>query len=107
VAVERGPIVYCFEQADLADGVELAAVAINPTAVPADGDPQAELDGVPTVAVAAAVNELDGWQDAIYRDAPTVGVTTAGSATELQAVPYFTWANRRTGAMRVWTPAAK
>ncbi|HEX3617361.1 MAG TPA: beta-L-arabinofuranosidase domain-containing protein [Solirubrobacteraceae bacterium] len=107
VAVERGPVVYCFEEADLPDGVELASVAINTSAAPADGAPHAELDGVPTITVAAAVSELDGWLDEIYRDAPSVAAAAASSVTELQAIPYYTWANRRAGAMRVWTPAAK
>jgi hypothetical protein len=107
VAIERGPFVYCFEEADLPEGVELAGVTIDPAGSPADGDAQNELAGVPTVTVAASVTDLDDWLDAIYRDAPSVAVTAPGTTAALQAIPYFTWANRRPGAMRVWTPAAK
>jgi DUF1680 family protein len=108
IALERGPVVYCFEEADLPQGIDLAAVAIDLATAPSDSGPHAELEGVPTVSVAAAVSDLDGWRDGIYLDAKSVPAAPAPPPTaQLRAVPYFTWANRRAGAMRVWTPVTK
>jgi DUF1680 family protein len=90
VALERGPLVYCIETADLPAGVALEDVEIDPTG--------------PMAAVARP--DLSST---------AIGVTTAASAhsdagddtaIELAAVPYFTWANRTVEAMRVWIPRA-
>lgn len=107
MAVERGPVVYCFEEVDLPQGTDLANVAIDAAVAPFDRGPETELNGVPTIAVAGTVTELDGWLDQTYRDAQAVPSAVPGSPTQLRAVPYFTWANRRPGAMRVWAPLTK
>ena len=79
VAIERGPLVYCFEAADLSGRVELEAVRV----------------GQPTIA--------DTKRDDVAPS--TVGVHVATSSNqEVNAIPYFAWANRRPGAMRVWIP---
>ena len=79
-AIERGPLVYCLEQADQAVSLEELAVSA--------GTPLTEravtLDGVgPTVQVIA---------DGRHVPLPVV------------AIPYFQWDNRGPGAMRVWIP---
>jgi DUF1680 family protein len=107
VAVERGPVVYCFEQADLPEGIALADVTVDPGAAPADSVPVTGLGGVPAVSVAGGVRLLDGWQEAIYRDARSLLAPPAPAPAQLTAVPYFTWANRGVSAMRVWTPVSK
>ena len=104
VALERGPIVYCFEQTDLAAGADLADVALQTDTAPADGDPLAQLGGVPGVSVAGVVRELDGWRQAEYVDARELPRNGAATPARLLAIPYFTWANRGDGAMRVWLP---
>ncbi|MFL5675841.1 MAG: glycoside hydrolase family 127 protein [Chloroflexota bacterium] len=88
VALERGPLVYCIETADLPAGTVLEDVELDPSGATA----------------AVARRDLS----------PTaIGVTAAGlirSETgdhreiELNAIPYFTWANRTVEAMRVWIP---
>jgi hypothetical protein len=74
VAIERGPLVYCFEQQD-------ADVVLDRTAVVAGALVSRErpdlLGGVTTV-------EVPG------RDGP------------LTAIPYYAWANREVGPMTVW-----
>ena len=116
VAVERGPIVYCFEAADLPDGVQLADVALAGGARPADSGTLAELGGVPAVAITGLVAEADqtGASQALYADAGSHADAGSGAARsaaaapqQLQAIPYFTWANRGSGAMRVWVPVAE
>ncbi|MEU6715859.1 beta-L-arabinofuranosidase domain-containing protein [Nonomuraea sp. NPDC046802] len=103
VAVERGPLVYCFEQADQADGVEVDDLALIPGA-PLRVIAKDDLDGVGrTVAIetdaAAVVQPRDGLP---YTSEPSA-TSTRVSAT---AVPYFQWDNRDGGAMRVWIPLA-
>lgn len=108
VALERGPLVYCLESADLPGGVTLEEIELGPV-----GDPTA----VPRPDIGASVVGLrlagrqrplsaDAWP---YREA---GVDPAGvgarlpkpQAIDVDAIPYFSWANRSSGAMRVWIP---
>jgi uncharacterized protein len=81
VAIERGPLVYCLESADLPAGVELEDVVLDPAARPAE-EPRPD--------IAASMVGLS--------------IPADGSAPDLRAVPYFAWANRSVGAMRVWIP---
>jgi DUF1680 family protein len=96
LALERGPLVYCLETADLPPGVALEDVeieaGIRPEAVARD-DLSPGLVGLRLPAC-----RLGGGADARRRD-------TAGEPIEVGAVPYFAWANRGAGAMRVWIPA--
>ncbi|MGH2861035.1 MAG: glycoside hydrolase family 127 protein [Solirubrobacteraceae bacterium] len=103
-ALERGPVVYCLEGNDLPLGVALADVALDPGAAPIDGGRIAELGGVPGVDIAGLVSNLDGRAQALYPDARALNAAVASSPAQLRAIPYFTWANRGTSAMRVWTP---
>jgi DUF1680 family protein len=84
-AIERGPLVYCFEQAD--QSVPLDELAVSP------GSPLTErqltIEGIGrTVQVTAATRH-------------DVSVSDGGAV----AIPYFQWDNRDPGAMRVWVPA--
>jgi DUF1680 family protein len=107
VAVERGPLVYCFEQADQADGVDLEDLAVDAAAAAAGADPlaerAAELDGIgKTVVIDAGAVHLP-VQAPLYsghRDAAPAGPATA------VAIPYFQWDNRDGRAMRIWMPVA-
>ena len=86
VAIERGPLVYCLETADLPEGTELEEITVAHDVRPAD---------VPRADIAA---------DAVGLELPAVR-TVDGVALDVHAVPYFTWANRQAEAMRVWIPA--
>ena len=83
----------------------LADVVVKTTVEPADAGPVEELGGVPGVEVHAAVRGIDGWREVAYRDMRELLPTGGTSQTRLLAIPYFTWANRGTTAMRVWVPA--
>jgi uncharacterized protein len=85
VALERGPLVYAIETADLRGGVDLESVAIPDGAVPRDQP----LDGLPGADVGLRVDAVVG-----------------GSKAEVDAIPYLAWANRGPGGMRVWIPRA-
>lgn len=100
VAVMRGLLVYCVEQADnpgdlwnyrLADGVDAAA---------AKTEFQSDLlGGVDTVSLPAVREQADSDDAALYVSAD---VAPATEAAILTLVPYYSWANREVGQMRVW-----
>jgi uncharacterized protein len=106
VALERGPIVYCVEQQDIARGADLADVAVDPKSVPVESGPVEQLGGLPGVALAGVVRELDGWRQSEYLDVRAVPAVRPAAPVRVLAVPYFAWANRDEGGMRVWIPAA-
>lgn len=94
VALERGPVLYALEQADLPEGV-----AVDDVRVLSDVPPVATEDGVEIAAVAVP--------------APTALYTTVGTQPQPQPVPltvtvrpFATWGNRGPGAMKVWLPTA-
>ncbi|MFG6197036.1 glycoside hydrolase family 127 protein [Nonomuraea sp. JJY05] len=103
VALERGPLVYCFEQADQPEGVEVDDLALSPQA-PLRPKPVDDLPGVGRTVVietdAVAVDEPRGGLP--YTTKP-LATSTSVTAT---AVPYFQWDNRDGGPMRVWIPLA-
>ena len=94
VAIERGPLVYCLEAADLPPGTRLEDLRWDPEREPA-AVPRPDI-GEEVVGVAVPV---------LHRPPGAQGAADAG-AGELWsgAVPYFAWANRGAGAMRVWIP---
>ncbi|HEY8590337.1 MAG TPA: beta-L-arabinofuranosidase domain-containing protein [Naasia sp.] len=102
VAIERGPLVYCVEHVDN-PGLDLGTIRISPTVELREVAGPDLLPGL--VAVEADVTVLSAAATAGYR---TVGRTTDTAAAEgkrtVTAIPYFTWANRTPGAMRVWIP---
>jgi len=82
-AIERGPLVYCFEQAD-------HAVSLDEMAVSA-GSPLAEREVT-----------IDGVGRTVQ--VSSVRMSGAGRDVTAVAIPYFQWDNRGPGAMRVWMP---
>jgi DUF1680 family protein len=105
LAVERGPLVHCLEQADLPDDVELDEVRLA-----ADPDltvtPRPDLLGGVVAVRARGVVRPASTSDWPYGPAAT-GATGAEREVDLLAVPYHTWANRGPNAMRVWVPSSR
>lgn len=107
VAVERGPVVHCFEQQDQPAGVPLEAVEVLPDAPLSERFEPGLLGGVTVVTVPARVRTA-AVAPAVglpYRSLTTATGTRTRS-TELTAVPYASWANREVGPMRVFLPLA-
>jgi DUF1680 family protein len=106
VALRNGPLVYCLEQADQPAGVNVADVAVTPgSAMMVAWRPEL-LGGVNVVQLGGKSVNVASWGDALYR--PLDGAAESnGEAVELVAVPYYAWANRGPGAMRVWVPNYK
>jgi hypothetical protein len=89
VALERGPLVYCIETADLPAGVALEEVRVDRDVQPVPverADLASPLVGLTVPAVQAS---FDGQTE---------------RSIEVGAIPYFAWANRSVEAMRVWIP---
>jgi DUF1680 family protein len=104
VALERGPLVYCIETADLSSGWALEE-AILPDAVAPTVAPRPEIGpGVVglTVPVSREPARAAGWPYREAADRPA-DPSTADART-IGAIPYFAWANRSVEAMRVWIP---
>ncbi len=104
VALERGPLVYCFEQVDQPEGSDLDLVRLLPDAALVDQWQPDLLGGVVTMmARARTASPL-----AVAGHLP-YGVAAVEQSTEefdITAVPYFRWANRELGPMRVFIPTA-
>jgi DUF1680 family protein len=78
VALERGPLVYAVEGVDAFRLASVGSAAHKPDL----------LEGVTVVPVSGRVP----------------GRSPYSSTVEVEAVPYFAWANRGIGPMRVWLP---
>jgi uncharacterized protein len=110
VAIERGPLVYCFEQADQLGGARVDDLVIHPGGVL--GERPVTLDGIgQTIEVTAQGVRLAPVPPAPA--APPQAATStasfgpaASSASEVTAIaiPYLQWDNRDGGPMRVWMP---
>jgi DUF1680 family protein len=103
VAIERGPLIYCVEQCDHPTA-DLMAVQID-TTVPLEASWQPELlGGVSVVRGHGFVGRVKSWDDnELYRPFGEGG-RSAPKSVSLTAVPYYAWANRQPGSMRVWIP---
>ena len=90
-AIERGPLVYCFEQAD--QMVRLDELAVRPGSRLSERE--VTLDGIGrTIQVSVLARHLP--------PAPEQSVPRVSAV----AIPYFHWDNRDGGPMRVWIPSA-
>ncbi|WP_315095843.1 beta-L-arabinofuranosidase domain-containing protein [uncultured Cellulomonas sp.] len=110
VALRRGPVVYCVEQAGLPPGVVLEDVALVPGSPLSAAPPVAGVDAL--VSVEAVAVHRPASAVPLYR--PSAAGIVATPAPEpvaqrltLRAVPYHRWGSRGPGAMRVWLPVAE
>jgi DUF1680 family protein len=101
VAVVRGPVVFCIEQADLPGGVLVEDVRVDPAVPPAVERPDGD-DVAPVRLRLSGVARPAGGM--LY--VPADDVHGDGEPIEITAIPYQAWANRGPGAMRVWIPVA-
>lgn len=99
-AVERGPLVYCCESADVS--VEsLDDLYLDP-------EGHTELDTQQIEGRTVTAIELDGYclnregydRNALYQTLRQTGMEKA----KIRMIPYFAWDNREFGEMRIWFP---
>jgi len=101
VAVMRGPLVYCLESVDQPD-VDLLDVTVDPGSAMATTWEPDLLDGVMTVKIPGQAVAQGDWEGELYL--PEGAAEPVGTPMTLTAVPYYAWANRGPGEMRVWIP---
>ncbi len=92
-ALMRGPLVYCFEGVDNEDSVTSLSLLTSHTPAVCEYD-SSLLCGTAKIIVNAVRNE--DFDELYSSTRPTRTPTNA------TAVPYYTWANRGVGEMRVW-----
>jgi len=103
VAIMRGPLVYCIEGADHPE------IDVWDMVVPGDAtwDVSREADllgGIVVLRIEALVRVDAVGGEALYR--PYGGQRPRVAPARLMAIPYYAWANRAPGPMRVWLPLA-
>lgn len=114
VALERGPLVYCFEEVDQPRGLDLDSVMLEPAeAVPVPASP---ILGAEAIAIEVTASEpacADGAEGSDRHGDPAGGDPLYGRSdapertcrqVRLVGTPYFSWSNRGPGGMRVWLP---
>jgi len=101
VAMERGPLVYAVEQTDHQAAVD--DLHLLPEASVAASHDDGLLDGVTVLRTRGRSGT--GHRDAVWPFA-TDSADQVGDEVDVVAVPYYAWANREIGAMRVWLPRA-
>lgn len=91
LALERGPIVFCVEQVDLA-GAKVDDLRVDPHA------PVTVLDDAVLITAGLVAD-----RGPLLRAAGS-SVDEPQTQVEVRMVPFATWGNRGPGAMRIWLP---
>jgi hypothetical protein len=103
VAIERGPVVYCFESPDQPENVDLNHVELL-TTEPLTEELHPNLLDQPVVLIHAQALTRD---DTVWTT-PWAPLTTAPQSptrrVTLTALPYHLWANRGPSTMRIFIP---
>ena len=104
VAVMRGPIVYCLEGQDIANGVRINDIAISVdahfTEVPVT------IAGTKMLALEtdALLTGQDAWDNnTLYRELRPV----SKQEVKIRLIPYYAWDNRGIDDMSLWLPLAR
>ena len=104
VAIMRGPIVYCLEGQDIANGVR-----INDIAIPADAhftEVPVTIAGTKMLALEtdALLTGQDAWDNnTLYRELRPV----SKQKVKVRLIPYYAWDNRGIDDMSLWLPLAR
>ncbi|QNE37765.1 glycoside hydrolase family 127 protein [Leifsonia shinshuensis] len=100
LAIRRGPVYYALESADLPRDVAVEDVVIPAAPRIEEAGWDAGL-GVPTLRIPGAARRPAAA--VLYAEPTPAAGADLGAVT---VIPYFRWANRSQGAMRVWMPTS-
>jgi len=95
VAIQRGPLVYCLEQVD--NNVPLHRIVLPKDVKLKVRFEQDLLNGVVVIRGDAFVVDDSDWDAQLYRVSEE-----QRKRFNISAIPYYAWANRGRGEMRVW-----
>jgi DUF1680 family protein len=98
VALQRGPLVYCFESVDQKG--PLATIYLPETTVFDAVKEHGSLGSLVALTGSARFAPEQDWKRRLYRPAATA------QQVNVKAIPYFLWDNRAPGPMKVWMPVA-
>ena len=99
VALTRGPLVYCIEEADIKS--PLHRVILPPTA-PITATPAADIPKLGRAVLLTTTGlSTSPAHASLYRPA------SAQTPTPITAIPYFMWCNREPTGMQVWIPESE
>src|SRR5271165_2367767 len=95
VAVQRGPFIYCVEEADA--GADVERLALDATAPIAAGFEPDLLGGTGILDLPGWITSAPAPHAPLYADQPPVQ-----QPVKVRAIPYPLWAHRGAGTMAVW-----
>jgi DUF1680 family protein len=105
LAIQRGPIAYCVEQADHGADDDIRLLRVDPRQ-PLEPVWRGDLmGGVMSIEAVGCVDPAR-WEGRLYRPLSNPHPHPQRRAVEVVAIPYGWWANRVPGPMRVWLPRA-
>ena len=100
VALRRGPLVYCLEEADQKAAPDLIVL---PADAKLEGrfEPQL-LNGVTVITGQGFQISTRGWDNVLYRPLSAL----ERMPVPIKAIPYYAWGNRQLGKFTVWIQSA-
>lgn len=98
VALQRGPIVYCFEGVDNGENIQELFIPEN-AGLHVSAITEGTLKGMRAISLQGVRRTFDGEE--LYREA-----RPKEKKVSMRAIPYFAWGNRGENQMRVWMPEA-
>ncbi len=101
IALERGPLVYCIEEADNGDRVPRFIMT------PPKNEVEFDLDSIRAThkpGLLGGITVLEGLGETV--DVDEEGKPNVQFAQAFTAIPYYAWNHRGNGQMRVWIPTA-
>lgn len=97
VAIQRGPFVYCLEEVD--NGEDLNLVYLKDDTITENRIQDSDLGDIIILETKGYKEVIkEEWKDSLYRKEDKKEYTEV----PLKFVPYHTWANRSLGEMKVW-----
>ena len=100
VAIQRGPVVYCLESADLPTGVKISDVLIPSDLKLIARYDQRLLDGIVVLEGKALLCPRENWNGKLYREFQPSEL----KPVNVKFIPYSVWQNRGPSEMSVWLP---
>ncbi len=96
VALQRGPLVYCFEECDQPISLDKIAIPLSAQFQPRwDGN---LLGGIMVLEGEGITDPEMDWTGRLYQEA------MPPKKIKVRAIPYYAWDNRQPCAMKVWLP---
>jgi DUF1680 family protein len=106
IALERGPLVYAVEDADLPAGTSVESLEVAPSPdLEAFVQSEPSLGELTWLSLDATLREDLPGKKWPYRHGHGAAAGVApGKQTRIRALPYFAWGNRAGLGMRIWLP---